>query len=59
MMDTDDRDAAFRDLINAAWSFLNQTREHRNLQDMEEYRELAHATNQAMQANAKIGVFAT
>jgi hypothetical protein len=51
--DTPDRDAAFRNLINAAWRFLDQTKEQRELQHMEEYRDLAHATNEAMRANAK------
>ena len=51
--DTVDRDAAFRNLIKAAWRFLDQTKEQRELQHMEEYRDLAHATNEAMRANAK------
>jgi len=52
--DTPDRDTAFRNLINAAWRFLDQTKEQRELQDMEEYRELACAMNEAAEANAKI-----
>ena len=48
-----DRDAAFRNLIRAAWCFLDHTKEQRELQHMEEYRDLADATNDAMQANAK------
>jgi hypothetical protein len=48
------RDAAFRNLIKAAWRFLDHTRDHRELQDMEEYRDLARAMNEAAEANAKI-----
>jgi hypothetical protein len=44
---------AFRKLIDAAWRFLDHTKEHRELQDMEEYRDLAEATNEAATANAK------
>jgi hypothetical protein len=52
--DTFDRDAAFRNLIKAAWRFLDHTKNHRELQDMEEYRHLARATNEAAQANANL-----
>jgi hypothetical protein len=48
-----DRDSAFRNLINAAWRFLDHTKNQRELQDMQEYRDLAHATNEAAQVNAK------
>jgi hypothetical protein len=48
-----DRDTAFRNLINAAWHFVDHTKNQRELQDMQEYRDLAHAVNEAAQANAK------
>ena len=48
-----DRNAAFRTLINAAWRFLDQTKEHRELQEMEAYRDLAQATNEAGAASAR------
>jgi hypothetical protein len=48
-----DRDPEFRNLINAAWRFLDHTKNQPDLQDMQEYRDLARATNEAMQANAK------
>jgi hypothetical protein len=51
--DTLDRDAAFRNLIQAAWNFLDHTKNDRNLQDMQEYRDLARATNDGALANAK------
>jgi hypothetical protein len=61
--DSPDRDSAFRNLINAAWRFLKRTENQRELQDMDEYRELGHATNEAASANAKVpahlGVSAT
>ena len=52
--DVPDRDSAFRNLINAAWRFLDHTKNQRELQDMQEYRDLAHATNEAAPANAKV-----
>jgi hypothetical protein len=42
-----DRDAAFRNLIKAAWRFLDHTKNQRELQDMQKYRDLAHATRQS------------
>jgi hypothetical protein len=51
--DTLDRDTAFRNLINAAWRFRDHTKSQRGLQSMEEYRDLARVTNEAMQANTK------
>ena len=52
--DVPDRDAALCNLINAAWRFLDHTKNQRELQDMQEYRDLAHATNEAAPANAKV-----
>jgi hypothetical protein len=52
--DTLDRDAAFRNLIKAAWAFLDHTKNQGQLQDMEEYRDLVRAMNEAAQANAKV-----
>jgi hypothetical protein len=61
--DVPDRDSAFRNLINAAWRFLDHTKNQRELQDMEEYRELGREMNEAAAANAKVrthlGVSAT
>jgi hypothetical protein len=46
-------DAILRNLIDAAWRFLDHTKEQRELQGMEEYRNLGRATNEAMRAHAK------
>jgi hypothetical protein len=51
--DAPDRDVAFRDLIRAAWTFLDRTKMDEALKKTQEYRDLAHATNEAMRANAK------
>jgi hypothetical protein len=51
--DLADRDAAFKKLINAAWRFLQKTAGQRGLRDLEEYQDLATATNEAATANAK------
>jgi hypothetical protein len=51
--DVPDRDTAFRNLIKAAWHFLDATKGQRDLKNMEKYGDLARATNEAMQANAK------
>jgi hypothetical protein len=50
--DVSDRDSAFRNLIKAAWRFLDHTKDQRELQDMEEYRDLGRAMNEAAEANA-------
>jgi hypothetical protein len=52
--DTLDRDAAFCNLIQAAWRFIDHTKNQSQLQEMEEYRDLARAMNEAAQANAKV-----
>jgi hypothetical protein len=48
-----DRGAAFRNLIKAAWRFLECTKSQNQLQNMPEYQDLARAMNEAAQANAK------
>jgi hypothetical protein len=51
--DMPDRDSAFRNLIKAAWRFLDHTKNQSELQDMQEYRDLARAMNEAASANSK------
>ena len=48
-----DRAAAFRNLIKAAWHFLEGTKSRTELQSMPEYQDLARAMNDAAQANAQ------
>jgi hypothetical protein len=51
--ETSDRDTAFRNLIQAAWRFLHHTKNQPELQDMEEYRDLARAMDEAAQVNTR------
>jgi hypothetical protein len=47
------RDVALCKLIKAGHRFLDHTKDRRELQDMEKYRDLGHATYEAAAANSK------